>query len=96
MADVKIYNMEKNKKLLYFYAYWDGCMEYKKRFIELCNAYNLHYELIDCETERGVELSCQFHVKNCPTILFMRKGKVVERSKGNYAEEFIEKIVKKY
>lgn len=88
--------MKKNVKLMYFYAYWDGCMEYKKQFIELCEQHDIYYDLVDCETDNGVKLSCDYNVKNCPTILCIKNGRIVAKGKGNNVDSFIENIVKKY
>lgn len=83
-------------KLMYFYAYWDGNVETKNACIDMCRELNIAFEVVDCESESGVKLSCKYGVKNCPTVILFDNGVEVLRCKGNYAVERIKNIMKKH
>lgn len=83
----------KDKVVYYFYApAWDD-MNFKKRnaFTDECKRIGLYYELINVDTKAGAEKSVELGVRNVPTAIIYKNGKVVGREKGNYIHEVIEK-----
>ncbi len=86
--------MKKNVKAMYFYAYWDRNMEAKGLFCDECKEYGMPFELVDCETELGVKLSCKYNVKLCPMVLFFEDGVEVARFIGNKAYQQVQNFVK--
>lgn len=71
-------------KAFYFFSDWDNNPETKKKeFVEECKSHNMRYELIDVESEQGVNLSIKYGVRNVPTIIFMHNNNVLEKVAGN-------------
>lgn len=50
---------------------------------------------IDVETEWGVDMSCKYGVRNVPTILVVKNGKVLDRVKGKRTKSEIKDIVER-
>ena len=76
----------KKTKVLYFYAPWDNnAYEKVREFKEEMKNLRVPYEIIDVETPEGVNASIKYTVRNVPTIIYTRSGKVVARDKGNDA-----------
>jgi hypothetical protein len=85
--------MKKNLKAMYFYAYWDNNFDLKDDFIDFCKDNDITYEVLDCETEFGVKLSCKYDVKLCPTILLFKNNKEVYRSHSKNCIEEMCKLI---
>lgn len=84
----------RNKKVVYyFYApAWDDVNFQKKNaFIDECKRIGLYYELINVDSRVGAEKSSVLGVRNVPTAIVYRNGKIIGREKGNYIHEVIEK-----
>lgn len=85
-----------------FYLATDWCNSSRK----MHNVFNdLYKELtsngvkmteIDVETEWGVDMSCKYKVRNVPTILVVKDGKVLESIKGRKTKSEIKDIVEKW
>ena len=91
--------MKKFKKdivCLYFFAYWDGCEEYKIRFAKICRFHNVKYHFVDCETPKGVKESIYKKVRMCPTVLVMENGEEIYRCKGNNAFNELDVLFNEY
>lgn len=86
--------MRKNVKAMYFYAYWDNNMESKNLFVDECKKHKIQFEVVDCESELGVKLSCKYNVKLCPMVLFFKDGKECGRFIGNNAYVKVQNFVK--
>lgn len=86
--------MKKNVKAMYFYAYWDNNENSKDLFLDECRKHEMPYEVIDCESELGVKLSCKYGVKLCPMVVFFKDGKEVGRFIGNNAYKQVQNFVK--
>lgn len=82
--------MRQKIKAVYYHAYWDGNFDNKDRFVQTCKELKVPYELIDCETQSGVNSSIKHEVRMLPTCIFYRGNKEVGRCKGNYAYSEIE------
>ena len=90
----------KEKVIVYFFrADWcRSCDKLLKPFRELKREMedervNL-YE-IDVETENGVEMSIQYEVRNVPTIVIVKRWKVVERISGTRTKQELKSIIEK-
>lgn len=51
---------------------------------------------IDVETEWGVEMSCKYDVRNVPTTLVVKDGKVLERISGRKTKREFRSIVDRW
>lgn len=51
---------------------------------------------IDVETDLGVELTTKHQVRNVPTILVIKGGRVIERVGGTIKEEEFKSLVRKW
>lgn len=51
---------------------------------------------IDVETEWGVEMSCKYDVRNVPTTLVVKDGKVLERIFGRKTKREFRSIVDRW
>lgn len=86
--------MKAKTKILYFYAPWDNnAYDKLKDFKEEVKRFHVAYDIIDVESESGVQMSIQHSVRNVPTIVYTRKGKEVARDKGNEAYLRIEQFL---
>ena len=91
--------MKKFKKdivCLYFFAYWDGCEEYKIQFAKICRFHNVRYHFVDCETPKGVKESIYKKVRMCQTVLVMENGEEIYRCKGNNAFNELDALFNEY
>ena len=78
-------------KVLYFYAMWDNnAFEKLNKFYDEVKRLKVPFEVVDVETEEGVQKSIRYGVRNVPTILYTQKGKEIDRDKGNTAYERIQ------
>lgn len=86
--------MSKNSVLL-FSAHWcKSCIAMKPLFKQECEKLNVEYEIIDVESDRGVDLSTEYKVRNIPTLIFLDgDNKVIGRASGSNAYKEIEKYI---
>lgn len=76
----------KKTKVNYFFASWDNnAYEKLDKFYNEVKNLKVPYEVIDVETQDGVQKSIKYGVRNVPTIVYTVKGKEVDRDKGNTA-----------
>lgn len=57
---------------------------------------NLVFREIDVEEDEGVELSTKYQVRNVPTILIIKKDRVVERVTGTRTKNELKEIIEKW
>lgn len=57
---------------------------------------NLVFREIDVEEDEGVDLSTKYQVRNVPTILIIKKDRVVERITGTRTKNEIKEIIEKW
>lgn len=84
------------KKPIVFYFYapdWDAfAIEKKNKVYDECKKLGIVCSPIDVETQKGVDLSIRYQVRNVPTAVVMDKGKVVDVLKGNTIHEKLSHI----
>lgn len=82
---MKKFNQKINRlKVLMFTADWcSSCVKLKQNFYDEVKKLGVKYEVVDVESDLGVELSTKYTVRNVPTLLFMRNGEVVGRETGS-------------
>lgn len=74
----------KTKVLFFLTENWcKGCQQMKQKFYDEVKKYNMKYDLVDVDSEVGANLSCEYKVRNVPTLVFLRGKKVVGVEKGN-------------
>lgn len=83
-------------KVLFFDApsWCRGCFLMKPKFYEEVKKYDIKYDIIDVDDEKGAELSCQYNVRNVPTLVFLKGNNVIGVEKGNNSYNMISKYVK--
>lgn len=86
--------MSKNSVLL-FSAHWCvSCGAMKPLFEQECKKLNVNYEIIDVESDKGVDMSVEYKVRNIPTLIFLDDdNKVIGRASGSNAYKEIEKYI---
>lgn len=71
-------------KVLFFSASWcSGCVDMMQKFYDEVRKYDIKYDVIDVDTPEGADLSCQYEVRNVPTLVFLKNKKVIGVEKGN-------------
>lgn len=87
-------------EVLKFGANWcKSCIQMSPTFKEVAKemkSKDLVFKEIDVEEDEGVELSCKFQVRNVPTILIIKKDRVVERITGTRTKNELEEIIEKW
>ena len=86
--------MSKNSVLL-FSAHWcKSCIAMKPLFKQECEKLNVEYEIIDVESDKGVDLSIEYKVRNIPTLIFLdNENNVIGRASGSQAYKEIVKYL---
>lgn len=86
--------MKNNYCLLFFFAYWDGSTKTRNNFIEKCKELGVRYEIIDVETEKGLEIANHFNIKMCPRIVLLSNHKHIATFNGTNSLDEIESALK--
>lgn len=85
-------------EILLFHAYWDkSSLNLRQMFKEVSSEENfkdLTFTDVDVETEEGVDLSCNYQVRNVPTILIVKKNRVIERISGIISKEQLKRLLR--
>jgi thiol-disulfide isomerase/thioredoxin len=86
--------MKKGLKVVFYAAPWcGGCVRMKPKFYAECKNLGVDFEVVDVETEDGVERSIKHCVRDVPTLVFMKNGREIGREKGNDAYQHIVEYV---
>lgn len=74
-------------RVLKFEAEWCvSCVNMHPAFLRECEKLNVEYEIVDVESDRGVDLSTEYKVRNIPTLIFLDDdNKVIGRASGSNA-----------
>lgn len=87
-------------EVLKFGATWcNSCVKMSPIFKEIAEEMksdNLKFREIDVEEDEGVDLSSEYQVRNVPTILIVKDGKVAERITGTKTKNELKEIIKKW
>lgn len=87
-------------EVLKFGALWcHGCVQMSPVFREIAEEMksdNLEFREIDVEEDEGVDLSSKYQVRNVPTILIIKKDRVVERITGTKTKNELKEIIEKW
>lgn len=82
--------MNGNVKAILFGAEWcNSCHALKPKFYDEVKKLDIRYDVIDVETDEGVELSTKYQVRNVPTILIFKNKELVGRETGSAAYQKI-------
>ena len=82
-----------------FYAYWCNSSNIMLPiFNRIAREFGNRIEFInvDVETPEGVDLSCQYVVRNPPVLIFEKDGKEIQRVKGLQTYDEVRNLIKKY
>lgn len=92
--------MGNNKALVYFFHAFlcKSCPSMERIFKQVAQQYanNMSFRDIDVETEEGVDLTTKHQVRNVPTILVIKNGRVVERIAGTRTKEQLIETLSKW
>lgn len=90
----------KKIEVQFYHAYWCGSCEKMKPIIkdlaEDTALQKLSFIDVDCETDRGVDMSTKYSVRNLPTILVVANGNVLERISGSRTKNELKDLLIKY
>lgn len=75
--------MKKSVKMVYFFADWDNNYQLKNDMYNECKKNGIFFDDIDCDTEKGVQVSIKYGVKLCPYIILQRDGDELWRGIAN-------------
>lgn len=93
----EIVSLSKIPVLLDFYASWCGpCKVLGPVIDELAEEYEGRALVAKVNTEINPKLSQHFKIKSIPTIMFIHKGKLVERYQGLVSKPNLEEILDGY
>lgn len=87
-------------QIFLFHAEWcKVCPHMEAIFTELqkeMQGEELVFINIDVENDEGVDASCKYQVRNVPTILIMKRGRIVERIAGTRTKQELKDIIEKW
>lgn len=87
-------------EVLKFGAEWcKSCINMSPIFKEISNELksdNLTFTEVDVESDWGVDMSCKYQVRNVPTILIVKKDRVIERITGTRTKQELKSIIEKW
>ena len=94
---LEILDSNSNKIILIeFWANWcSPCIVITEEIEKLSKLYNDKILIIKAEIEKNSILINKFKIKSIPTILIIKKNKVLERISGIVSKEELENIIKK-
>lgn len=76
----------KTKVLFFGSEEWcHSCRKMKPLFYDEVKRLGVKYEVIDVESDEGVELSIKYTVRNVPTLVFVKNGQEIGRETGSTA-----------
>lgn len=76
-----------------------SCRKMKPIFKEVAKEMqneDLKFTEVDVESNFGVDLSCKYQVRNVPTILIIKKNRVIERVSGTRTKDELKTIIEKW
>ena len=92
------YESYKNGNLLLvidFWATWCGpCRMVAPIIEELANEYDGKVTVGKCDVEEADDIAAEFGIRNIPTIVFMKDGKILDKIVGAASKSKIEEKIK--
>lgn len=83
-----------------YHAMWcHSCPKVRMAFMELKREFestSMSFIDVDVESDDGVDLSIKYQVRNVPTILVVKSGRVIERIVGTKSKEQIKEVLNKW
>lgn len=83
-----------------FHAEWcHSCPVVASAFNELKSEMqdeSMEFIDVDVESDKGVDLSSMYQVRNVPTVLIVKNNRVVERISGTISKEKLREIISKW
>lgn len=78
-------------------SFCTSCVKLHPVFNEVAKLYpDIEFKYVDVESDEGVDLSCEYTVRNVPTILVFKDGEVVERIAGTRTKDELKNIIEKW
>lgn len=73
------------------------CVKLHHVFNEVSKLYpDIDFKYVDVESDEGVDLSCEYTVRNVPTIIILKNNDVVERVCGTRTKDELKNIIEKW
>lgn len=74
-----------------------SCVKLHPVFNEVSKLYpNIYFKYVDVESDEGIDLSCEYTVRNVPTIIIIKNNEVVERVCGTRTKDELKNIIEKW
>jgi thioredoxin 1 len=85
---MKQFKKMSNKVKVYLFSakeWCAGCRKLEPLFYDEVKKLGVKYEVVDVESDEGVELSIKYTVRNVPTLVFVKNGQEIGRETGSQA-----------